>query len=253
MRVVIPAIALALALPLATASSAHVSGARVPEYVFHHLHLNGTPGFLLDFYQRLFDPLTTRRETIGGVDAIRSGRTLLLVTGGTFEKALPNAFWHFGWGGISLGETYLAHARREVAWEPPLPADRLHAHLRSVTPSVAASWYRDVLGASVVLAPKPSASDLLPPPEHRMPDAIVWLGDFGLLIYREDPPLFSSRGQRVDHLALASSDFDASLAAFRMRGVAVLAEASVNHGLRSAIIEGPDHLAIEIVAAGASQ
>ena len=247
MRVRVPILLFVLALPLTADPSA---APPLPDYAFHHLHLNGTPGFLLDFYGRLFDPAKTRRETIGGVDAIRSGRTLLLISGGSSEKSLPNAFWHFGWGDISLGETYLAHARREVAWEPPLPADRLHVHLRSVTPSVAARWYRDVLGASVVLAAKTSATDLLPPPEHRMPEAIVRLGEFGLLIYREEPPLFSSRGQRVDHVAITTGDFDAALAALRARGVTILAETSAQDGLRSAVIEGPDHLAIEIVAGG---
>ena len=122
-------------------------------FAFHHLHLNDPrSSFLLEFYERLFDPATTRRLRWGGAQGLQSGPMRLLISHGPLVREAPTAIWHFGWGGVSLGETYLAHARREVAWEPPLPADLLHVHLRSVAPGVAAAWYRDVLGPRVSLA-----------------------------------------------------------------------------------------------------
>jgi hypothetical protein len=220
---------------------------------FHHLHLNDSrPPSLLDFYERLFDPATTRRVTTGGADGLQSGPMLILIGRGAGVREQVTALWHFGWGGVSLGETYLAHARREVAWEPPLPAGRLHLHVRSVTPRVAAAWYRDVLGARVELAAAVRAGASLPPPEHRMPEALVWLGATGLLIYRTEPPLLSTRGQRIDHVAIACTDLDAALADLGRRGAAVLAGPAVVGDLRSAMIEGPDHIALELVQQGAA-
>jgi len=184
----------------------------------------------------------------GDSSGLRSGPMLLLIGSTSFNASEPTALWHFGWGGVSLGETYLAHARREVAWEPPLPAGQLHLHLRSVTPNAAADWYRDVLGARVEMArPAPDRRAPIPPPEHRMPEALVWLGDTGLLIYRTDPPLFSTRGKRADHLALACGNLDDALVMLRRRGIQVVGEPSVRGRWRTAMVEGPDHLAIELV------
>jgi hypothetical protein len=221
-------------------------------FSFHHVHLNQghAPTDLIAFYERLFDRRTTVRESVGGADALRSGRTLLLVSRMPLAGETPTALWHFGWGNVSLTETYLAHARQEVAWEPPLPADRLHLHLRSVIPAAAAAWYADTLGAEIHVADAaPLQGTPLPPPEHRLPEAIAWIGDTALLFYRFDPPLASTRGQRVDHIALATDDVDAAVASIRRRGVTVLAAPAAAGGLRSATIEGPDRMAIEIVEA----
>jgi hypothetical protein len=222
-----------------------------PAFRFHHLHLNDDkPPFLLEFYERLFEPALTSRVVEGGTTGLRSGSMLLLIGTGAGGRAEPTALWHFGWGGVSLGETYLAHARREVAWEPPLPAGTLHLHLRSVTPNAAADWYRTMLGARVEMAPPPKDRRApLPPPEHRMPEALVWLGDTGLLIYRTDPPLFSTRGQRADHLALACDDLNGAIAHLRQRGVEIVGEPVLRGHWRTALLEGPDQLAIELVEA----
>ena len=218
---------------------------------FHHLHLNDPQWpFLLGFYQRLFDPAVTARFTVGDVDGLRSGSMLMLINRASFARPHASAIWHFGWGAVSLGESYLAHAGREVAWEPPLPPHLLHLHLLSVTPSSAAAWYRDVLGARVELAPLPSSSSReVPRPEHRMPEALVWIGDTGLLIYRTAPPLLSTRGQRADHFAIVSGEFDRVMTALRARGVAVTVGAAAGVDARTAMIEGPDQIAIEIVEA----
>lgn len=221
-------------------------------FAFHHLHLNDDrPPFLLEFYERLFDPARTSRIVEAGADGLRSGPMLLLISkggAGGSGPPEPTALWHFGWGEVSLGETYLAHARHEVAWEPPLPAERLHLHVRSINPMVAANWYREVLGARVAFAPGPRAVDApLPPPEHQMPEALVWLGDIGLLLYRAEPPLFSTRGKRADHLAVACANLDAALTMMKARGIEILEEPKHRTSWRSAIVSGPDRMAIEIV------
>jgi len=236
---------------LAAAATCPGAAQELPAFRFHHLHLNdGRPPFLLEFYERLFDPALTSRVVEGESSGLRSGPMLLLFGKGASDASEPTALWHFGWGGVSLGETYLAHARREVAWEPPLPAGQLHLHLRSVTPGAAASWYRDTLGARVELAqPAPDRRAALPPPEHRMPEALVWVGDTGLLIYRTMPPLVSTRGKRADHIALACDNLDDALGVLRRRGVEVISEPARRGRWRTALVEGPDRLAIELVEA----
>ena len=218
---------------------------------FHHLHLNDPASpFLLQFYERLFDPATTRRLRVGDADGLQSGPMLLVISKSRLAPPHPSALWHFGWGDVSLGETYVAHAAREVAWEAPLPPERLHLHVRSVSPLAAIAWYRDVLGARVVV-PSESASarevERLPTPEHRVPEALVWIGSLGLLIYRTDPPLVTSRGQTADHIGVSCPDLDAAVTRLRAAGVTLIAPPAIVEGLRSAIIEGPDRLAIELV------
>jgi lactoylglutathione lyase len=244
----VPASAGAVA-PVAPVAPGHRTAPVAPVApAFHHLHLNDSQWpFLLRFYERLFDPAATTRLAAGDVDGLRSGSMLLLINRAAFARPHASAIWHFGWGSVSLGETYLAHAGREVAWEAPLPPELLHLHLLSVTPSAAAAWYRDVLGARVELAPPSSSTRELPPLEHRSAEALVWIGETGLLIYRSAPPLLSTRGQRADHFAIACRDFDEMMTSLRERGVAVTLGAAEGVDGRTAMIEGPDRIAIEIV------
>jgi hypothetical protein len=202
---------------------------------FHHLHLNGTA--LQEFYTRLFDPAATSAAPVAGYAALRSGSMLMLfgepraVTAGTPVVAPgETAVWHFGWGSVSLGETYLQHAAREVQWEPPLPAGQLHLHLLSRSPAEAAAWYRDRLGARIEVLHGAADPARLPAerPEQRVAEATVYFGDFALLLYRTRETLVSTRGKRVDHFALSA--------------------AGARFGdTPAAIIEGPDKIAIEII------
>ena len=212
-----------------------VAGTQTRELAFHHLHLNGTG--MQEFYARLFDPALTSQSPVAGYPALRSGSMLLLFGEPHASKektpAPPpgeTAVWHFGWGTVSLGETYLQHAAREVQWEPPLPAGQLHLHLLSRSPADAAAWYRDRLGARVeVLASARDPSRAAETrPEQRIAEAVVYFGDFALLIYRTDETLVSTRGKRVDHLALtvAGARFGETPAT---------------------MIEGPDKIAIEVI------
>jgi hypothetical protein len=220
-----------------------------PSFMFHHLHLRDTPpAFLIEFYERLFDRAVTRRVTFAGVPGLQMGSRLILVSPATPAKELPAALWHFGWGQATLGESYLAHARREVAWEPPLPPEELHIHLRSVRPSHAATWYRDVLGAFIEMPPVPPRSDVpLPPPEHRLPEALVHFGGMALLVYRTEPPLLSSVGQQIDHVAFSCDDLPAALAYLKAKNVVPSTGPIEINGVNTAMIVGPDQIAIELV------
>ena len=241
MRVAAVVAMLAATLPQAPASA--------PELLFHHLHLRDSPpAFLIEFYERLFDPSVTTRMTFAGSDGLQMGSRLLLVSPTTPGKQFPAALWHFGWGKASLGETYLAHARREVAWEPPLPPESLHIHLRSILPARAAMWYRDRLGARAELPPvSRRTGDPLPPPEHRMPGALVHIGGLPLLIYPTEGPLLSSIGQRIEHLAFACADLEGALAYLNSKNVELLSDVTDTAGVRTAMIVGPDQMPIELV------
>jgi catechol 2,3-dioxygenase-like lactoylglutathione lyase family enzyme len=216
---------------------------------FHHLHLrDSNPEFRIDFYDRLFDRSTTRRLVFAGVQGLQTGTRVILVSPGQPVRERAAALWHFGWGKASLGETYLAHARGEVAWEPPLPPEDLHIHLRSADPADAAEWYRDVLDADVQLAPnRPRPRARLPAPEHRLPEALVHLGGIPLLIYPADVPLASSVGQRIDHLAFSCRDLQAALSYLRSRHVVVQTTDTETIGARAVMLVGPDRIAIELV------
>ena len=240
MRGTVLAMLVASALPQGAASPA--------ELRFHHLHLrDSSPLFRVEFYERLFERSMTRRVTFAGAAGLQTGTRLILVSSGLQGRERAAALWHFGWGKASLGETYLAHARGEVAWEPPLPPEDLHIHLRSADPVEAAEWYRDVLAATVQLAPRPArARGRLPPPEYRMPEALVHLGGIPLLIYRADTPLASSLGQRIDHLAFSCDNLPAVLSYLRTKQVAV--QTTDGDAARAgAMLVGPDRIAIELV------
>ena len=243
MRGVMIATLLAVALPQTPATGLAVR--------FHHLHLRDSPpDFRIEFYERLFDRAVTHRVIFAGVAGLQTGSRLILVSPGLGVKEVPAALWHFGWGRATLGESYLAHARGEVAWEPPLPPEDLHVHLRSLAPARAATWYRDTLGAEIELPPPRRRGEALPPPEHRMPEALIEVGGLPLLVYRTEGPLLSSIGQRMDHLAFACVNLQEALAFLQARGVAVLSGPETNSGIRSAMIAGPDQMPIELLEAG---
>jgi len=242
MRGMLLATLLAAALPQTPAPGVAVR--------FHHLHLRDSPPeFRIGFYERLFDHHLTRRVTVGGVAGLQTGSRLILVSPGQGVKELPSALWHFGWGKATLGESYLAHARSEVAWEAPLPAEDLHVHLRSLAPARAAAWYHDRLGADIEVPSPPRRDAALPSPERRLPEALIDVGGLPLLVYRAEGPLLSSIGQRIDHLAFLCADLRAALASLKASGVVVIAGPSTSEGIRSAMIAGPDQLPIELLEA----
>jgi catechol 2,3-dioxygenase-like lactoylglutathione lyase family enzyme len=225
-----------------------VAASQEPRFRFHHLHLASG----LDFYARLFAPEITRRTTVANFDALQAGATLLLfgrpqATRGADER--PSAIWHVGWGEASLGETYLRHAAREVEWDPPLEADKLHVHLQSPSPSRTAAWYRDVFAADVdVLAGNFEDRPVPDRPELRIAEAVVRFGVFAMLIHRTNEALVSTTGQRIDHLALECDELETTLRDLRNKGVTILEPATGFGTVLHALIEGPDRIAIELVA-----
>ncbi len=234
---------------LLVALAAFAGQATAPQQAtFHHLHLNEAGDRLINFYERLFDAQEIERFNLWGAEALRTGNVLLLASQSASmsqaASAQPSAIWHYGWGSVSLGETYLDHNLREVAWEPPLPGRGFHLHLESLTPNIAAAWYREHFGADVEFA---SNVEHTPHRDLRRPLALVRVGSVGILFYKADQPLASTRGRRADHIAFAVPDLTAILAQLRAVDVVVLEPAHALGDTRAAMIEGPDRIALELV------
>lgn len=234
-----------LAVVLVASAAGPLAAPHAPA-AFHHLHLvapdsTGT----IDFYERLFVPAVLRRFMVNGDEALQAGAVRLQVSAGVPAGAHRSAIWHYGWGEVSLGESYIEHNRSEVVWEPPLPAESFHLHLDSVSPNAAAAWYRDNLGGRIEVAAP--FQENVPDPDHRRPRAIAWLGPVALVFYRADEPLGPTRGQRADHIAVEVDDVEATFARLVAADAAEIHEPGNSDGVRSAIVEGPDRLAIELI------
>lgn len=251
----------ALAALVATAMMG-TSEARQSTITFHHLHIVDADGpRTVDFYARLFEPSVVTRFPWGADDVLQTGRVRLVISrrragGSVSAPQVPNpvdaratarrsAIWHYGWGEVSLGQSYLDHNLREVEWEPPLPPETFHLHVESVSPNAAALWYRDQLGAHIELAP-PFTEDA-PQRDLRRARAIAWIEPVALVFYRADDPLESTRGRREDHIAVQIDDVESVLARLVAADTTVLEPVRLHDGIRTAMIEGPDRVAIELV------
>jgi catechol 2,3-dioxygenase-like lactoylglutathione lyase family enzyme len=217
--------------------------------LFHHLHLaSPAPGSLVGVYSRLFRPESIERGAFWGVEGIQGRRFHLLVSraGAARPQEAPTAIWHFGWGKVSLGESYAEHYRREVNWRPPyasLEAD-FHIHLRSRDPRAAAAWYRDALGGTVEWqgVSNPSAPV----------DAVAALVRFDPVVLAvhgmapEDRLVSSRSGGTADHLAFLVRD-PRAVKGTRPQPDAAGHETFALTGLVPVFIAGPDDVLIELL------
>lgn len=256
-----------------------------PVVAFHHVHLNSVdPGRAIDFYTRTFD--VTRKTTIAGFDAVQSENMFLLFNTAKVAPvaALNTGLWHFGWGSTAMEADYARHVSNGVEFQTPItrlgsgllfaymkaPDGALveintsntrafiHVHLLSAAPLCTADWYVRNLGAVTRNSRERDGSCEVPfaaPSEPlgviRSPAATVRFGDVSLIIYPRQKPeeLVSPRGHVIDHIGLQVRDLDATLAALKKNGLRVL-EAPARFGKsdgRSALIEGPDAVALELV------
>ncbi|HET9528733.1 MAG TPA: VOC family protein [Blastocatellia bacterium] len=256
-----------------------------PQAVFHHVHLNSIdPASAIGFYTRTFD--VTKRVSLAGFDAIQSENMYLLFNrvAKPPRTSPDSAIWHFGWGSTDMEADYQKLLAGGVAFHTPitrLPSGILfaymkgpdgalveintsrtrafiHVHLYSEAPLCAAEWYQKHLGGVVRSNSQRSGPCEVPfaaPSEPlgviRSPSAVVRFGDISLIIYpRQRPgPLVSPRGHVADHIAFACPDLDAALERLRASGVKVIEgpRRFGNSRARSAMIEGPDAIAIELV------
>jgi hypothetical protein len=227
---------------------------------FHHLHLAASgAGQVADFYARLFTPASIARGRFWSLEGIQGRGAWLLVSEqrGPWDRR-QSPMWHFGWGTVSLGETYRQHVRTEVNWRPPyagLERD-FHVHLRSRQPAAAAEWFRVQLGGDVREDRPPSNAGN--PSEGRV-RAIVTFPHVRLVIHEWSDEGGESGAWRTDHLAFIVRDAERVTAAVAAPlpvaapalrpGTLVTDHPYRLDGLPSRFLAGPDGLPIELVAA----
>jgi catechol 2,3-dioxygenase-like lactoylglutathione lyase family enzyme len=134
-----------------------------------------------------------------------------------------------------------------------------HVHLFSADPPAAGAWYAQQLGVrSLTQTAKRVYQGV-----QIAPAAFVTADHVSMIIYPVEyleavaPETWqarggkfaSTRGRVVDHLGFSVDDLDAALARMRNHGVKVTAEPrSIAGGrIRSAFVEGPDQVAIELI------
>jgi len=136
-----------------------------------------------------------------------------------------------------------------------------HIHMYHEHPLCAMQWYVQHLGATFPPNAAPITGDCKRPyspptwPSFfkfpgfvRDPSGAVFFDDISISI-RPWPGggLVSTRGQIVDHWSLSVSDLTSTVARLKGEGVRFLEEIHPWGGLRAAMIEGPDRVAIELV------
>jgi len=135
--------------------------------------------------------------------------------------------------------------------------DFMHVHLFSDDPVAAASWYQQHLGIATRtkletvrafrgIPTGPSAS-------MQLDNVTFWLYPtaHAKALYggqRKGRAGFATnRGRALDHVALSVDDLDATLARLAQEGVRVISGPRKVDGLRSAFVEAPDKMELEIV------
>ena len=143
-----------------------------------------------------------------------------------------------------------------------------HLHMFHENPVCAQEWYITHLGATRPPlrgggpAPAPTGDCKMPYGEPSWPSPVragmlrapggrVFVDDVGFYILPKQgsSPLVSTRGQVVDHMGLSVADLAATVARLKSEGVTFLEEQHPWGNTRAAMIEGPDHVAIELIEA----
>jgi catechol 2,3-dioxygenase-like lactoylglutathione lyase family enzyme len=255
--------------------------AQTPSAHFHHVHLNTTdPAAAIDFYTSKFK---ARQESYAGLgDAVWTGDSWLLFTkvAAPPPSELLSGIWHIGWGAEDMQATYQQQLARGTRFATPItdisdlvggnrsffyayvdgPDHVLielntarhhnfgHVHLFSADPPAAGAWYAKELG----LRSFPQTEKRIYRNVQVAPAAFVTADHVSMIIYPLEyrgGTIVPTRGRVIDHLGFSVEDLDATLARLRNDGVKVTAEPhSLAEGrIKSAFIEGPDQVAIELL------
>jgi len=249
---------------------------------FHHLSLNVTdPEAAIAFYTSRF---AGERD---GPDSIVTGGGKLLFrrVKQAPAAAIESAIWHFGWGAEDMPRAYSAQLVQGTVFDTPLtdisdlarspgfyyayvkgPNGVLielntanhhrfgHVHLLSADPIGAGLWWAKHFG---VAWPSPGRTPSRDPRFYKgfqvAPSVSFVMDGVNVIIfpleYLKGPKqLVPTRGRAVDHIGLRVDDLDAVLRRLRADGVKVLSRVKRERGEWTVLIEGPDRLAIQLVA-----
>ena len=246
---------------------------------FHHIHLNSVdPEAAIDFYTAKFK--AERRALAGFGNAVWTGDSWLLFT--KVAAAPPSqtvsGIWHFGWGAEDMKATYQKQVDSGTRFHTPLtdisdlvggeensgrffysyvdgPDHALielntarhhnfgHLHLYSANPAAAAEWYRVNLNLKPRVQAEPKTYRGIPV----APAAFMTANHVSIIVYPNPAKLQPSRGRVVDHVGFGVKNLDDAVKLARANGTTVTAKPAIRNGLRSAFLEGPDQVAIELL------
>lgn len=179
--------------------------------------------------------------------------------GTTFQTVLTDGVELFGAGTRDRNFfMYLDgpdHATIEVQSAPH--HDFMHVHLLSDDPVAAVAWYVRHLGLTLRnQLPTERAFRGIPtgPSASAQLDAVTFFWyptTHARALYggqwKGRTTYATNRGRVIDHVAIGVEDLDATLARLRADGVTVLTPPRTKDGLRSAFIQAPDHMELELV------
>jgi catechol 2,3-dioxygenase-like lactoylglutathione lyase family enzyme len=188
-----------------------------------------------------------------------------IALGTTFQTVLTDGVELFGAGTRDRNFfMYLDgpdHATIEV--QSAMHHDFMHVHLLSDDPVAAAAWYEQHLGLTARnklttvrafrgIPTGPSASLQL--------DAVTFFWyptAHAKALYggqwKGRTQYASNRGRVIDHVAVSVDNLDQTLARLRAEGVTVLTAPRTTSGMRSAFVQAPDHMELEIVEGHATR
>ncbi len=138
-----------------------------------------------------------------------------------------------------------------------------HLHLLSLDPVAAGEWYSKHLG--IPLRGK-QAQKRVYKGFPVSPAAFLQADNVNIIIYPVEyarvqwPKNWESRkdfeptqGRAIDHIAFSVDDVTGTLARLKSEGVKILENAHDESGVKTGMIEGPDHISIELVEATAAK
>lgn len=249
--------------------------ARPPQAHFHHVHLNSVdPAAAEAFYKRSFEPEAGLRfEKVPAAP----------------PSDILSPIWHIGWGAENMPEAYQRQLAAGTRFETPItdisglvgqppnsgkffyayvdgPDHALielntanhhrfgHVHLLSKDPVAAAEWYEKNLGIPVR---SKSSKERIYEGFPVSPSASLQADYVNIIIFpmtyakKQWPDLWNTRddfetsqGRVIDHLAFTIPDLPATLARLKSNGVRILTS-----GNDRLLIEGPDHILLELLLA----
>jgi catechol 2,3-dioxygenase-like lactoylglutathione lyase family enzyme len=253
-----------------------------PAAYFHHVHLNSTdPDAAIRFYTTKF---LCEPGMFAGKPAVWAQKSWLLFNK---VKAAPpyetdSPIWHIGWGAEDMQATYKKQIDSGTKFHTPItdisdlanfkgfyyayvdgPDHALielntamhhnfgHLHLFSADPGASAEWYANFFGV------RPRLPRSKEPRMYRGyqvgPSASFTIDNVNVIIfpgnYRGHDRFRSTRNTVFDHIAFQVADLDGLMTRFAAAHVKVLQKPKPVKGtkLRSAMVEGPDQIAIEVI------
>lgn len=278
--------------PVLAAGSTALAQERPQPANFHHVHLNVTdPKTAVTFYTRYFGAVEVNYR--GKVPAAFTERSFLLFS--KVDAPPPSgprtALSHIGWAGVDGQAEYNWLKSQGLEFQTPIgqlgnnygmyvygPSRELvevwtggknhrfdHVHLWATDPQQMSAWFRDHLGLTPRIGPKPTTRDrenigsiwmsfiqcdnvnivIFGKPDF---DSVWWPGSN----YKpEDAPadFEPTKGTAVDHIAFSYRDIAPVYERMKAAGVEIVEPIKVSEefGHKSFFVLAPDKLLVEIV------